>query len=180
LWFHGIISWELEEKKLELMDTRDDKDLKREMVQFVWDEKGDTKTEIECFEYLQQFCSNFHLNGPWAPQQWSSCKEPHQRIWNAANAAWNYYPRLEVVEESKDWKAWRQELNAKTEEEEANMREWNAQLQMQTGTLLERMTRMEQGDSGENGEGDVEYVLARGGWAMRGYGDELIHIPFGR
>lgn len=108
LRFGGFISWELEERKLEIMSSRDSKKCKRRIIEFVWDGKGDASTDKKCRDYLQRFCEDKELCCLYGSWQWDTCKRPHEDIWRAVNARWGY-PRLQVLEEEENekWEEWK-------------------------------------------------------------------------
>ena len=61
---------------------------------FVFDEQGTSETELKCRESLLEFLGFY--GGANAREQWSTCWEVHNNIWDAAKSCWGYPRVLQV------------------------------------------------------------------------------------
>ncbi|OQU94533.1 hypothetical protein CLAIMM_00882 [Cladophialophora immunda] len=96
----GLVSWELEERKLELLNTRGKRGTAgqalynlRHTEEFVWDEYGDAESEAACRQILNRFIEGATVSGSFGKYQWETCKAFHESIWSAANKVWGTRPR---------------------------------------------------------------------------------------
>jgi hypothetical protein len=93
--FFGMIKWNLDEKRLELIDYGASQDGTSLVTYFGWDKLGNQETETACREALDKFIASCGgQTESWALDQWKTCKDLHEEIWQAAITEWKSLPRI--------------------------------------------------------------------------------------